>query len=170
MGGSVFRTNSATTSALASAGIPLFDAILNSQCQRNVGFLQISSSGAVPQSAGQASGSSGGGAGGGYTGGGVPGNLNGGNGSGAGSGPLNPDGDLTHHHQGRRQVPDHPLPALANAPLPPKKCRREKKKKYQVTRKEAEKVSVPVHPKMLQWDLWQSQLTMLLVAASGDSD
>ena len=39
-----------------------------------------------------------------------------------------------------------------------------------MSRKEAEKVSVPVYPKMHQLDLWKSQLTMALVTASGDSD
>ena len=45
-----------------------------------------------------------------------------------------------------------------------KKQKKKKKKKDKVTRKEAEKVSVPVYPKMHQLDLWKSQLTMALVS------
>ena len=51
-----------------------------------------------------------------------------------------------------------------------KKKKKKKKKKDKVTRKVAEKVSVPVYPKMHQLDLWKSQLTMALVTASGDTD
>ena len=48
--------------------------------------------------------------------------------------------------------------------------KKKKKKKDKVTRKEAEKVSVPVYPRLHQLDLWKSQMTMSLVIASGDSD
>ena len=43
--GGVFHTNSATNSALAKAGAPLFDTITNTQYQGNVGILQLSSFG-----------------------------------------------------------------------------------------------------------------------------
>ena len=42
-GGSVFHIHSSTDAALASAGAPLFDTIINSRCQGNVGLMQMTS-------------------------------------------------------------------------------------------------------------------------------
>ena len=50
------------------------------------------------------------------------------------------------------------------------KKKKKKNKRDKVIRKEREKVSVPVYPKMHQLDLWKSQITISLVTASGNPD
>ena len=51
-----------------------------------------------------------------------------------------------------------------------RKKKEEKEEESQGNSERAEKVSVPVYPKMHQLDLWKSQWTMALVTASGDTD
>ena len=167
-GGGAFHTNSTMNSALASAGAPLFDTITNTQYQGNVGILQLASFGRA-SGGGDGVKSTGG------TGNGDDKDSKGksdspdvGQSEGGGNPPSSPSSLSSSSSSSPSSSSTSDSSSSSNEDGKKKK-KKKKKKKDKVTRKEAERVSVPVYPKMHQLDLWKSQLTMALVTASGDT-
>ena len=165
-GGGALHTNSTMNSALASTGAPLFDTITNTQYQGNVGILQLASFGRTPGGGDGTKNVGGTGNGDGKDSKGKSDSPGVDQGEGGGDPPSSPSSSSSSSSTSSSSSSTSDSSSSSNEDGKKKK----KKKKDKVTRKEAEKVSVPVYPKMHQLDLWKSQLTMALVTASGDTD
>ena len=146
-GGSVSHTHSSTDAALASAGARLFDAITNSRYQSNVGLLQMSSfSHGLPADNGARPSGNDGNDGSGPSGSQPDGRKNGGTGDGTGNPGSGGDPDPLSSASSSSSTSSSSSSSESSSSSSEewgKKKKKKKKKKDKVTRKEAEKVSVP---------------------------